>query len=570
METQGTHAPPAGTRFMAVLRWLLVVAMAGAAVASIAWYAGWLAPASATAQEWTCPMHPTYVADKPGQCPICGMDLVPKSRGQAARAHDAAGGARDDEGFRLTGVQGVAPVTIATDRLQRIGLRHEPARMERWQQQVRAPAVIQADEAAVFQVHPHVAGWVQSESGKRPGDPVRAREVLATIYSHELHQAQAEFLSAGEALQGLGGGAGVHQAAAARLRVLGMTDAAIRKLGSSRTPDGKVVLTSPRDGVVMERRTQPGQYVTEADALFVVGDLTSVLVLAEVPLGQGAELAVGQEMQVAVEELGEETATVLRVEPVASGSAQALRVRAVLRNPDGRWRPGLVGEVRIAGVAHDALTVPAEAVVDTGLARYVHRLVGTDRFVPTRVQTGMRQGDRIEILAGLRAGDEVVTSGNFLIDAESRIAAGQDAPMAEMPGMGKRMEGSSIQPHQNEATGAIGKDYLDLQEALVAADAVAAGRAAASLARSADPQVASAASSFPGELEAQRKHFKALSEAVILWAATHPNALPDAVVARCPMADGRWLQAPGQVRNPYYGEQMLHCGVIQGPPGEAP
>ena len=560
--TPSSRRAPAGTLLMATLRWLLVVAMAGAAAASVAHYFGWLEQEAATAQEWTCPMHPTYVADHPGACPICGMDLVPKTAKPAPEVGQ-------HEGFRMANVKGVAAVTIATERLQRIGLRHEPARIERVQAQLQVPAVVQADEAAVAEVHARVSGWVQTEALKRPGDPVREGEPLATLYSRELNEAQADFLAAGEALQGMAGADGVGKAAARRLRVLGMTDAGVRRLAATAKATGLVTLTSPRAGVIVERRVQSGQFVTPGDALFLVGKLDPVLVLADIPMDRAADVAAGLDVQFAVAAVGEATATVSRIEPSASPGAQTLRVRAVLSNPDGRWRPGLVGRVHLAGPTRDALTVPTEAIVDTGLAKYVHRLLGADRFVPTRVETGLRHGDRIEITKGLTAGDEVVTSGNFLIDAESRMAAGQGSVTVEPPVVDLAAKPPSTGPVGTDASG-VGQAYLALQQALVIGDAAAAAKAAALLAKAPDPELAKASAGFPADLDRQREKFKPLSELAIRWAKAHPDASDGLVVVHCPMAEGRWLQPAGKISNPYYGEQMLECGAVQGPPGEAP
>ena len=207
---EGEEAAPAGARTMAIVRWALVVAMAELATMSVLHYAGAFAPheaATATARYY-CPMHPSVVQDAPGECPICGMTLVPRPSGGAApEAHDAAVAHDDaapgaaataphDAGAEASSVPGLVSVTLPPERVQLMGIRTATVERATLGGDVRAVGYVAANEAAVVQVHTRFSGWIQELRVARTGEHVHRGDVLATIYSPALLTTQQEYLNA--------------------------------------------------------------------------------------------------------------------------------------------------------------------------------------------------------------------------------------------------------------------------------------------------------------------------------------------------------------------------------------
>jgi len=446
---------------MSVLRWLLVAGLALAALVAVASYFGWWQreAAGAAAVEYTCPMHPTFVSDQQVPCPICGMDLVVRKPPEAAAGAAAtkytcpmhpqivqdkpgscpichmdlvpmaapgkAGAAAAGDGFRLDGIRGIAPVTISLERLQRIGLQTEAVRQEELAAGFDVPATVEADEAAVTAIAPRMQATLVEAAAVRVGEAVAAGAWLATVHAPELQAAQAEYLAAQVATAALGGEA--TRGISVRLQALGVSQAGIRRLGSRGRADGLLRLSSPLAGTVLQRNANPGQAVGPGTPVFLVGKLDRVLLVAEVPVARGGEVQVGQAVTFTAPGLKPVQAFVTTVESSLRAAAQTMQVRSLVANADASLRPGLLGRMRLSGTSRQVWTVPEESVIDTGTAQYVMRQAAPGQLVPTRIERGVHIGARVEVRAGLHAGDLVVTRGAFLVDAEARIVAGSQA-----------------------------------------------------------------------------------------------------------------------------------------------
>lgn len=441
-EAEEGRAPP-GARAMALVRWALVAAMGAVAALSIAYAAGAFEHREAGhahpgVQSYYCPMHPQIVQDHPGDCPICGMTLVPK----VAASPSAAASARPADG----GVAGLSEIVLTEDRVQLIGMRTAKVTHAALGDALRTVGVIAADERGLAQVSVRFSGWVQqllvSETGRR----VKRGEVLATVYSPEVVRAEQEYVvargweardapPANAALQHhaameLGGArGGVAEDARRRLELLGIAGPELDAIAARGKAGDSVAIRSPVDGYVTARNVVQGAAVQPGTALFELANLSKVWLLADVFEQDAARLRVGQKARLALTAYPGETfvGRVQLVYPTVDATSRTLRVRLEFANQVGpgglKLRPGMYGNVSLDLPGATGLVIPAEALVDTGEHQYVFVAKEGGRFEPRPVRVGGRAGDRVQIAGGLAEGETVVTTGNFLLDSESRLRA---------------------------------------------------------------------------------------------------------------------------------------------------
>ncbi len=469
------HQPPPGAHAMNVLRWILFAFLLVLAVVSIGSYVATRLPArtakhAAVGTIWQCPMHPSYTSDKPGSCPICGMTLVQVQAGGAAGPRrivsyrnpmnptvtspvpmkDEMGmdyvPVWSDEGgataARTGDVPGLTAVDISPERVQLIGVR--TARVESSAQggQLDLVGFVAPDESRLRRVQLRVSGWVRELYVNQTGEHVTVGQPLLAIYSPELLQTEQEYLierGGHDTMPGMEQGA-AGSAAVERLRLLGVPDEEVRRLEREGRAEARLVLRSPVTGTVLERGVAQGQFVTADTPLLTVADLGRVWVMADVYEMDYTRVHVGDAATFAVDALPGRTfeGRIEFVYPTVSSETRTLKARLSLAT-DGSLRPGMYGRVRLSARGALALSVPSEAVVNTGENSYVFIAHAGGRFEPRRVWTGLPAGDRIQILRGVAAGDTVVASASFLIDSESRLKAAIEG-MGAQPGAPKPAE----------------------------------------------------------------------------------------------------------------------------------
>lgn len=373
------------------------------------------APGAAAAGEYTCPMHPAFVtADPKARCPQCGMKLVP-------RGADAA----------PEGVPGLAPVELSADRIQLIGMKTAVATRAPLPSSIRTPAFISPTEGGVVSVAARYTGWIESISVDETGRAVEKGDVLATVYSPELTAALQSLTAAakwsGRAAAGASGPATLQGDAArdARLRVelLGLARQDVDAIAASGEIPQTVPIRSPVRGYVARKSAVRGGYVTPGTELFQIADLSRVWAVADVYESEIGRVKVGQR---AVLELpawpGERfTGRITFVSPALASGSRTLQARIELANPGLKLRPGMYGDVTLDLGTLTAVTVPADALVDTGELQYVFVSRGSGRFEPRRVRAGWHGAGRVALLSGVSEGERVVTTANFLLDSESRL-----------------------------------------------------------------------------------------------------------------------------------------------------
>ncbi|MCB1923496.1 MAG: efflux RND transporter periplasmic adaptor subunit [Gammaproteobacteria bacterium] len=352
--------------------------------------------------KYVCPMHPQIVRDEEGTCPICGMDLVPKMI-------DASAGKRPT-------------VEISNAIINSMGVRSQPAENTTLWKYVETVGRIDYDETRLAHVHPRAEGWMETLDVNAEGEPIKSGQLIGRLYSEEILSAQVDFLIA---LDQSNGKARVEKARN-RLRLLGVTEYTISAIQKSRETITTVPIVSNATGVVTKLGARKGMYVTPSMEIVTIADLGRIWVLVDVYEHQIDWLQLGQTAEIRVPAYPGRTweGTVEYIYPELDPKSRTLKVRLAFDNPDGLLKANMFADVVVyGGPKHDVLAVPAEAVIETGKRASVVLALGDGRFQPVDVVTGMASGGKVEILSGIKAGDEVVVSGQFLIDSESSLQA---------------------------------------------------------------------------------------------------------------------------------------------------
>jgi Cu(I)/Ag(I) efflux system membrane fusion protein len=316
------------------------------------------------------------------------------------------------------------PVDVAAATAGELGIRLETVSRDSLTQQVRAVATIVPDESRISHVHTRVAGWVEQLDVNTTGEVVAAGQPIARIFSQELLSSQTEYLAARRNTAASGISSAVVASGRTRLTVLGMTAADIDRIEQTGEPSRLVTVAAPRSGVVVNRGVSVGTSVDPSTTLVTIADLSRVWVLAEIPEANIPGIRVGTVAQLDFPASGREPvqARVDFVYPTLTERTRTLRVRFSASNRRGTLRPGLYGTAVFEAVSDPVITVPRDAVVDTGLQQHVFVAAG-DTYEPRPVTVGVQLADRVEIRSGLREGERIVAAGVFMLDSESRLRA---------------------------------------------------------------------------------------------------------------------------------------------------
>jgi Cu(I)/Ag(I) efflux system membrane fusion protein len=444
-------------------RALLVLVVIAAFVGGYG-YGRWYGKPAAGAQKagrkvlyWVDPMHPAYRSDKPGIAPDCGMKLEPvyadapaagptvqkkilyyRDPQQPEYTSDKPG-LNPETGNDLVPVYEGDPASMAAgtvhispEKQQVIGVRYGQAEYTTGAQAIRAQGKVAMDETLVTHVHTRTDGWIEKVFVSFTGDLVKKGEPLLTVYSPELLATQQEYLLALKAKDIMKGatieGAATDSnmlvtAARRRLELWSLTDRQIDQITETGKPITNVTLYSPVAGYVIARNAFENQKVTADTDLYTVADLSRVWVIANVFEYEAPQVHIGQSAAVSLPYAGGRAyrARVSYIQPQVDPATRTIPVRLELANPGLALKPEMFVDVEFSAPQTRQLTVPAEAVLDSGLKKTVFVDRGNGYFEPRQVETGPKIGDRIAILKGLAAGERVVTSGNFLISSESEL-----------------------------------------------------------------------------------------------------------------------------------------------------
>lgn len=369
---------------------------------------------------------------------------------RAVAAPSPVAGATDMAGMDMSGEKpgnppSRVPIDVTAETLQTLGVQIQPVRREALTDTIQAVATVAPDESRISHVHTRVAGWVEQLDVNTTGETVRAGQPLARVFSQELLSSQTEYLAARQAVAASGISSAVVAGGRTRLGVLGMSPEEVAAIEASGEPRRLVTVVAPRSGVVVTRGVTVGTAVDPSTPLLTIADLSSVWVLAEVPEASIPSVRPGTSATLDFPASGRApfTARVDFPYPTLTERTRTLRVRFTVGNARGTLRPGLYGTAAFTVAGTPAITVPRDAVVDTGRQQHVFVAVG-ERLEPRPVTLGLQLADRVEVRTGLNDGDRIVTAGVFLLDSESRLRA--------TGGMGGHAHGSTPTQEATPAT----------------------------------------------------------------------------------------------------------------------
>jgi len=423
-------------------------------------YGRWYGPFHPGAQKvekkatgYHCPMHPFVHSGHPGACPICGMTLVPdeapatQNSGRVLYYHDPKqpGYRSDKSGINPETGNDLVPVydqpaaglvMIPTGKQQWIGLKTGTAEMHSAVETIRVNGRVAVDETRIVRVQTRFEGWIDKVHVDFTGRFVRQGEPMLTLYSPELVASQQEYLLARRARETLGhsmvAGVAAHNtslAEAARTRLAqhwGLDEATIAQLEKTGQVQRTTTFYAPASGFVLTRNAFPNQMVKPDMELYTLADLSHVWIYAEVYESDMGSVRLGQTalIEPAYAPGRKFRARVTYILPQVDPQTRTLKVRLEADNPNLALRPDLFMNVEFPIARPARLSVPEDAVIDTGTSQVVYIDLGEGKFEPRRVEAGERYGGRVEILEGLRPGERIVIGGAFLVDSESRMRSG--------------------------------------------------------------------------------------------------------------------------------------------------
>lgn len=627
------HARAARVGRIATLLFVFAVGVAGGTL----WQErirGWLgltgsegAVASAEiGQLWTCGMHPQVIQDRPGTCPICGMALTPVAGSGAAQ--QIASGERkvkywwdpmmsppyisDQPGTSPMGME-LVPVyedevsagsTLVIDPtvVQNMGLRVATVEEAPLARSIRAVGILAEPEPARHDVNLRLGGWIDRLHADTEGMWLAQGDALFDLYSPELQVAVEELIGARrmrEAFAARGQTDSIYDSAVRKLELYGIAREQVDLLAALDTAPRAVTFTSPANGYLVEKTVYAGAAVMAGDTVMRIADTSTLWLDARVFEKDLPYVSLDQEVRARVDGRPGESfeGRVILVHPRIDPMTRTALVRMEIANSEFALRHGMFATALLeVEIAQRAIVVPREAIIDTGARQVAFVALDMGHFEPRKVEMGASGEDGfVQVLSGLAPGEQVVVSGQFLLDAESRMKEAiqrflrdKSLPATDAkPGHGK--------PHDAGTHGLRGASdgwkrgaedllaaYLEvartlgeLQAAEEAVDVTALEQAARALReraagedqeRLAEGVVAAVTALSQRSLTEQRQLFAATSEAAIELAGRSPRTgerVPRLFVARCPMAEARWLQGEPTIANPYYATTMKTCGVIE-------
>lgn len=369
---------------------------------------------------WVDPMNPARRSDKPGKM-ADGMDLVPVyEEGEAASSMPAG------------------TVKIDAARQQLIGVTYGEVTEEPLVHTIRAVGKLTYDETRIARIHPKIEGWIEHVYVDFTGKQVKKGEALLSVYSPELVSAQQELLIAKQAKDSLGtlpdaeisaNARSLYASSRERLRLWDISEKQIEEVESSGKVTKALTLYSPISGFVLTRNAFEAQRVTAETELYTVADLSTLWVLADVYEYEIPQIRVGQAATVTFLYLPGHrySGRVTYIYPQLDNATRTLKVRVEVPNPNYELKPDMFANVELRSDYGRALSVPEEAVLDSGAEQLVFVARDGGYFEPRKVQAGAKVNGRVIVLSGLAAGERIVTSGNFLVDSESRLKSATGA-----------------------------------------------------------------------------------------------------------------------------------------------
>jgi Cu(I)/Ag(I) efflux system membrane fusion protein len=364
-------------------------------------------------EKYTCPMHPNVVQDKPGKCPVCGMDLVKVTKSNEAN-NDLM---LNDSQIKL------ANITTQIVSKTSVG------------QTVVINGRLAVDEQQVKVISSRAGGRIEKLFIKETGQPVQKGQPLYTLYSEMLLTLQQEYLLAKEQNEKLGKSEKRYQsfleAAEKKLLLYGLTKDQIDQLTIKNSLQPKVTFLAPASGIITEINAAEGQSVTEGSMLYKIEDISKLWVEAELYPTETSLVKTGDKIEVSIsgDENNKIEARVIFLSPEFKSNTQVIIMRASIENSGLKFKPGQQAQVLLTHSLREALALPIDAVIRDEKGTHVYVQVGLNTFRPRMVKTGLENFDQVEIMEGIKEGDTVAISGAYLLYSELILKKGTD-PMA--------------------------------------------------------------------------------------------------------------------------------------------
>ena len=547
-----------------------------------------------TNQMWTCSMHPQVMQPEPGDCPICGMDLIPAASGSDGLLADQ---------FKLT-ENAMALANIQTSIVGNGKTEDNTVKL--------SGKIVENEEANAVQVS-YFSGRIERLNVSFTGEEIRKGQLLATIYSPELYAAQQELITAASLKESQ---PALYKAVRNKLKLWKLSENQINQIETSGKVKENFPVYATVSGTVSDKLVEQGDYIKQGQPLLKIANLNTVWANFDVYENQIDLFKKGQEISVTTNTYAnkEFKAKVDFIDPVLDTKTRTVKLRAVLNNKQDVFKPGMFVEGKVKGMTSSnehVLTIPSTAVLWTGERSVVY--IKTDPTQPVfemRIITlGNQIGDNYEVLEGLSIDDEIVTNGTFTVDGAAQLQ-GKKSMMNKKGG--KVMTGHeghlgmgnnpsvNIENHSNmnerikvskdfqNQIKVVFNDYIKLKDALLKDDSkkviIKSKRLLGNLSKvdmkllkdkeahghwmSLEKEIKASATSISNtsNIESQRNHFKHLSSHLISTIQTF-GINEKVFVEFCPMVDDNngayWLSREEKVINPYFGGAMLTCGEVK-------
>lgn len=525
------------------------------------------------AQMWTCSMHPQIMQPEPGDCPICGMDLIPADTGADGLAMNEIKMTKN--AMALANVQTVKVGNTTSDNENAISLSGK----------IKMNEEANAIQASYFD------GRLERLNIDYVGQEVKKGQLLATIYAPNLVAAQQELITAASLKKSQ---PELYMAVRNKLQLWKLTERQINSIEDT----GKVLENFPIyatvSGTVSEKLASEGDYVKQGQPILKVSNLSSVWAEFDAYENQITQFKIGQNIKIVSNAYPnkEFDASVSFIDPVLNTKTRTVGIRAVLENSERLFKPGMFISGKIISSTTSPsgsgqLTIPATSVMWTGERSLVYIKSNPNEpvFEMREITLGNRNGETFTVVSGLQNGDEIVTNGTFTVDAAAQLQ-GKNSMMNRDKGTTDpemSIMKMSLPKSFQEGFKAAMADYMDLKDAFVESNSAQVSALAKATYNklkfinleglgkmekshlNKSIEMLDAISANPN-LENQRSHFVILNENFVPLAKNTEGLNEKLYIQKCPMADNNkgalWLSTQKEIRNPYYGEQMMSCGSI--------
>lgn len=534
---------------------------------------------AAGAEIWTCSMHPQIRQNEPGDCPICGMDLIPLEENTSNNPLVLE---MTNEAVKMANIQ----TTIVGEANTKTG------------KTIRLSGKIQPDERLASSQVAHVPGRIEKLFVSFTGEQVNKGQKIATLYSPELVTAQRELL---EALKLKDLNPDLIEAARNKLRYWKISESTIQKIEQEGKIQENFTVYADESGIVTNRRVSVGDYVKQGEPLFDLMNLRKVWVLFDAYEEDLSSISIGDKIEFTTPSLPNKTfnTTVTFIDPIINSNTRVASIRTEVNNSRGALKPEMLvyGTLQKKSVSSSQITVPKSAVMWTGQRSVVYIKV-PDANVPSfefrEIEIGEAIGNNYQVVSGLEAGEEVVTYGSFTIDAAAQLNN-----QTSMMNRNVSVEGTDHSTHLPDYTEStpqafkeqllnLASSYLTLKDALVDTESEEAKKAVNEVSSSLSKidmslvkgdahnywmeqlsaiQAHSEKIAASDDIEEQRNQFDFLSQALIKSVKVFGIGEATLYVQHCPMANDNegadWLSDVEEIRNPYFGDKMLTCGLVK-------